>query len=237
MGLLDEHKSERRARILAAARDQLAKHGYDGLTMRDLAQAARVSVPTLYNLFGGKDAILAAAMAESVERVASRAVPADTTFFGRARLGFDTGMAMIADAPDFYRRLIPLFMISPEAQPIRQRTELGFVTLMTANLTAARDAGQLAAWADPRVVAGHMWAQYMAAFLHWGTGGCSLEEFRTIALSGICHLLLGVARGRFAEEIDATLQELAPPMAALADRGASPLAKEPRHARASTDAD
>lgn len=231
MGLLDEHKSERRARILAAARQQLARHGYDGLTMRDLAQAARVSVPTLYNLFGGKDAILASAMAESVERIASLAVPAETSFFERAKIGFDTGMAMIADAPDFYRRLIPLFMTSQEAQPIRHRTELGFLTLMTANLTAARDAGQLQPWADPRVVAGHMWAQYMAAFLHWGIGECSLEEFRTIALSGICHLLLGVARGRFAEEVNATLRELAPQMAALADLHRP--RQEPRHARTS----
>jgi AcrR family transcriptional regulator len=229
MGLLEEHKSERRARILAAARQQLAKHGYDGLTMRDLAQAARVSVPTLYNLFGGKDAILAAAMSESVERVASIAVPAETSYFERAKLGFDTGMAMIADAPDFYRRLIPLFMTSQEAKPIRLRTELGFLTLMTGNLTAARDAGQLQPWADPRVVAGHMWAQYMAAFLHWGIGECSLEEFRTVALSGICHLLLGVARGRFAEEVSATLRELAPQMAALADVHRS--RQEARHAR------
>ena len=231
MGLLDEHKSERRARILATARTQLAKHGYDGLTMRDLALAARVSVPTLYNLFGGKDAILAAAMAESVERVASLAVPAGTSFFGRAMIGFETGMAMIGDAPDFYRRLIPLFMTSPEAQPIRHRTELGFLALMTANLTAAKDAGQLASWTDPRIVAGHMWAQYMAAFLHWGIGECELEDFHTIALSGICHLLLGVARGRFAEEVDAKLRELAPRMAALADVHRS--SQETRHARTS----
>jgi AcrR family transcriptional regulator len=215
MSLFDEHKSERRRRILAVARKQLAKHGYDGLTMRDLAQAARVSVPTLYNLFGGKDTILAAAMAESVERVASLAVPADVSFFGRAMIGFDAGMAMIADAPDFYRRLIPLFMTSPDAQPIRHRTEAGFHALMTANLAAARDARQLAPWAEPRVVAGHMWGQYMAAFLHWGTGGCDLDGFRIIALSGICHILIGVARGRFADEVEAKLHELAPLIAAL----------------------
>lgn len=226
MSLFDEHKSERRRRILAAARKQLAKHGYDGLTMRDLAQAARVSVPTLYNLFGGKDAILASAMAESVERVASLTVPAETSFFGRAMIGFDMGMTMIAEAPDFYRRLIPLFMTSPEAQAIRHRTEAGFHALMTANLTAARDAGQLAPWAEPRVVAGHMWAQYMAAFLHWGIGECDLDGFRTIALSGICHLLLGVARGRFAGEVEAQLHAIAPRIAALA---AHPQ-KEARHA-------
>ena len=37
MGLIDEHKAERRARILAAARTLIAQRGYDGLTMRDLA--------------------------------------------------------------------------------------------------------------------------------------------------------------------------------------------------------
>ena len=167
MGLLDEHKSERRARILASARTQLARHGYDGLTMRDLAQAARVSVPTLYNLFGGKDAILAAAMAESVERVAALQVSSKTTFFGRALIGFDAGMAMIADAPDFYRRLIPLFMTSPEAQPIRHRTELGFLALMTANLTAARDAGQLVSWADPRIFWPHAAMLAVALGIVW----------------------------------------------------------------------
>src|SRR5689334_16840267 len=109
MSLFDEQKAERRERILRAARAHVAKHGYDGLTMRDLAAAARVSVPTLYNLFGGKDAILSAALSESVERVAGIQPPPGTTYFGRAMLGFDAGMAMVADAPDFYRRLIPLF--------------------------------------------------------------------------------------------------------------------------------
>jgi hypothetical protein len=71
----------------------------------------------------------------------------------------------------------------------------------------------------------------MAAFLHWGIGECSLEEFRTIALSGICHLLLGAARGRFADEVSATLRELAPHMADLAE--AHRPRKEAPHARSS----
>ena len=42
MSLFDEHKAERRARILTAARKLIADRGYDGLTMRDLARASRV---------------------------------------------------------------------------------------------------------------------------------------------------------------------------------------------------
>ncbi|MGH9362599.1 MAG: TetR/AcrR family transcriptional regulator, partial [Thermoanaerobaculia bacterium] len=69
MSLLEEHKAERRARILAAARELIAERGYEGLTMRDLAHASRVSVPTLYNLFGGKQAILLGELEETFERV------------------------------------------------------------------------------------------------------------------------------------------------------------------------
>ncbi|HEY6033695.1 MAG TPA: helix-turn-helix domain-containing protein, partial [Kofleriaceae bacterium] len=75
MSLFEEHKAERRERIIAAARTLVAERGYEGLTMRDLARAAKVSVPTLYNLFGSKDAILVSeleAMASSI----ARALPA-----------------------------------------------------------------------------------------------------------------------------------------------------------------
>jgi hypothetical protein len=106
---------------------------------------------------------------------------------------------------------------------------------MTANLTAARDAGELVAWAEPRVVAGHMWAQYMAAFLHWGVGECDLDGFRTIALSGICHVLLGVTRGRFADEVEVCARSIAPHIAALhpSVRGN----QEARHARSAARSD
>src|SRR6187200_1628947 len=69
MSLFEEHKAERRKRILAAARELIAERGYDGLTMRELAAASRVSVPTLYNLFGGKQAILLGELEETFAAV------------------------------------------------------------------------------------------------------------------------------------------------------------------------
>ena len=52
--------ADRKARILAAARAIIARDGYDALTTRGLAQAACVTVPTLYNLVGDKAAIISA---------------------------------------------------------------------------------------------------------------------------------------------------------------------------------
>ena len=50
-------------RILIAARSLLAEHGIAGTGMRTLAEAAGVSVPTLYNHFDSKSALVAAVFA------------------------------------------------------------------------------------------------------------------------------------------------------------------------------
>ena len=59
-----EQKAERRTRILEAAREIIADRGYEALTMRDLALASRVTVPTIYNLIGSKEQVLSAAIRE-----------------------------------------------------------------------------------------------------------------------------------------------------------------------------
>jgi AcrR family transcriptional regulator len=58
--LRDLHKDERRAQILRAARDLVADGGLDALTMRAVAQRARLSVPTVYNLVGSRADVVAA---------------------------------------------------------------------------------------------------------------------------------------------------------------------------------
>ena len=58
MPLGDEKRLERRKRILNAAREFVARVGYDNVTMKGLAEAAGVTAPTLYNTFGSKDELL-----------------------------------------------------------------------------------------------------------------------------------------------------------------------------------
>jgi AcrR family transcriptional regulator len=209
MSLFDEHKAERRTRILAAARKLVAARGYDGLTMRDLASAARVSVPTLYNLFGGKDAILIAELEQLAARMASR-MPriGELSFMARGEMGFELGMQMIAEAPEFFRAVLRMALTSPESSPMRRRAEEGFIAIMVGNLAAAKAAGQLAEWAEPDVVARHMFAHYMAVFLSWSLGELDLATFRLAALSGVCHLLIGVARGAFHADVESRLREV-----------------------------
>lgn len=54
--------AERRARILDAAAVLLTQGGIHALTMRALSESAGVSVPTIYNLIGGRDDVFVALM-------------------------------------------------------------------------------------------------------------------------------------------------------------------------------
>jgi len=207
MSLFDEHKAERRARILAAARKLVAERGYDGLTMRDLARAARVSVPTLYNLFGSKDAILVAELERTAVVIASR-IQQQGSFFARGMAGFEAGMDAIEEQPAFFRAVMRMFLTSPETGEMRRKSEQGFIAIMAGNLRAAKQAGQLVEWAEPEVVARHMHGLYISCFLAWGMGELDLPSFRDAALSGICHLLVGVTRGAFNADALARLKKL-----------------------------
>ena len=102
MSLLHEHKAERRARIGKAARQLVVERGYEGLTMRELAQKARVAVPTLYNLFGSKDAILVAELEASARVIASQLPTGGDSFFAR-------GLESLLRYSPPRQRIVPLF--------------------------------------------------------------------------------------------------------------------------------
>ena len=64
---LTPNQRERRQRILTAARDSVAAHGYHGMIMREVAIAAKVSPTTLYNLYNTKDELLLAALRDAMQ--------------------------------------------------------------------------------------------------------------------------------------------------------------------------
>ncbi|MBT4494698.1 MAG: helix-turn-helix transcriptional regulator, partial [Gammaproteobacteria bacterium] len=70
---LTPKQEDRRHRILSAARDMVADHGYEGMVMSQVADRAGVSPTTLYNLFNTKDQLvmesLRELMAESAREV------------------------------------------------------------------------------------------------------------------------------------------------------------------------
>lgn len=56
---------DKREAVLAAAAALMARHGYDGMSLGDLAEALKVSKPTLYHYVGGKEQLFAEIVARS----------------------------------------------------------------------------------------------------------------------------------------------------------------------------
>ena len=209
MSLFEEHKAERRTRILRAARQLIAERGYDGLTMRDLARASRVSVPTLYNLFGGKQALLLgelevtfAAVVASIENVKTG------TSVERALATCDAGNNDLLAVPRYSRELILLFLTSDDTAGVRREVAERYARLMAGILRAGQAAGEIQPWVDPLTMSRRMFAHYTIAMIEWARGEIGADEFRAVTRYGMCIMLLGVARGRAQRQLTTELQTL-----------------------------
>jgi AcrR family transcriptional regulator len=64
----------RRQSILEATRELLGKHGYEGTTVRDVAELAGVAKGTLYNIYGGKDELIYSAVVDVRDDVRERMI-------------------------------------------------------------------------------------------------------------------------------------------------------------------
>jgi AcrR family transcriptional regulator len=115
----------RRRRILDAASRLLATGGADGLTLREVASRASVTVPTIYNLIGDKAQVIASLAADAAERFESAldALPAQRGF-NRAEASVRATLTLCLSAPD---RFGAWFRSLPEARqtdPLRRLTEI-----------------------------------------------------------------------------------------------------------------
>ncbi|MEM7158727.1 MAG: TetR/AcrR family transcriptional regulator [Myxococcota bacterium] len=68
---LQRSQADRRARIMAGARTLVANGGAAALSMRKLADEAGLSVNTIYNLIGDRDAVLGALVDHGLGRLAT----------------------------------------------------------------------------------------------------------------------------------------------------------------------
>jgi len=224
--LFDLHKAERRARILASARRLIARRGVEGLTLRDLAAASQVSVPTVYNLIGGKQALLSALLEETFARVAARlGALAEGGLVARALALCEAGWSELLAEPAYFRELVHAFLVSDETTPLRRQIDERQMDVMTQVLRIGQAHGELAEWADPAQVASTLYAHYVLTLLRWAGGELQDPGLAPTITYGLCLILLGVARGEAAHELERRCRQaqsqLPKPDAAAAGKGAS----------------
>jgi AcrR family transcriptional regulator len=205
---MTEQKLERRDRILEAARELIIERAYREITVRDLARHCGVSVPTLYNQFGGKDALLAAAV-ESHFRAAFAEIAAGDESLGPARiLGLVHRVAVrTTELADYHRSLLKAFVASRETEPLQQSLGAELTVVFVRELEEMRSRRQLASWIDPGILAVQITTACISASVVWGQGLVGDKGLDAFMHHGVAVLLLAAARGKSRTELEAVVRD------------------------------
>ncbi len=185
--------TERRERILEAARDIVAEQGVDRLTMRELARRSRVTVPTLYNLVGGRDRVIREAVRERTALfVEGIVVPATGDPADRVLAVAEACVRELQDTPAYYRPLLRWIFSAEAAREVQDEVGRALRREFRRALGALQDRGGLAEFADPGVLASSMSRYLGAASVAWARGELDDAQFRAQGLHDVALALRAV---------------------------------------------
>jgi AcrR family transcriptional regulator len=208
MDLISEQRLARRAAILETAREMIAEMGYEAVTVRDLAQRCRVSVPTLYNQFGDKDGLLGAAIEAHFMGVL------DGAPLAAAEPGFDRLMVIVDQCAEqlltlstYHQRLLEAFMSLTNTIALQQRIALRLTNFMRRELQTMASRRQLADWAVRALVAEQMTAACINAAVIWSSGLFTDDHLRPTMRFATGLVMLGVTRGKTRARLQARIEE------------------------------
>ncbi len=203
MNLVAKQREERRARILEVARRLITEKGVAGVTMRALADESLVSVPTLYNLFGGKDELLAASVESDFSLMLAHAA-GDGSEEGLARLlGVTRTMAtQLLIQPDYTRSLMSFFWGGSESQRLREAVARALTEGLVEALDQMQARRQLVPWVDTRALGERTMTQIVMTAFEWAKAYLPDESLEPAMLTGVASMVLGFARGKAAAELE-----------------------------------
>lgn len=193
MNLVTENKLARRLSILETARKMLVERGFDTITVRDLAEACRVSVPTLYNQFGGKDQLLAAAIeAHFVD--GSDDVPVFKSEPGMDRLFaiIDVATRRLLESSEENRRLLQAFSSLESSLQVQERIGRRMIEYFDHELTIMRNQQQLNDWVEIPMLATQLTTAFISSTTIWGSGAIADDQLLAAARFSAGLILLGV---------------------------------------------
>jgi|TARA_B110000305_G_scaffold208179_1_gene240227 AcrR family transcriptional regulator len=196
MNLMSENRLARRASMMEAARQMIAEKGYESIKIRELAVACRVSVPTLYNQFGGKDQLLAAAIEDHFVGDPDQ-VKIKTSLNGLERIFaiLDVITSQFLQAPDFHRRLLKAFGSLDSTQQVQRSITASLAQEIGQELGVMQDRRELESWADPTLLAGQVVTAFISSTIAWGSGGIRENQLTAAVQYGTGLVLAGVVTG------------------------------------------
>lgn len=206
--------ARRRVRILQEARKVLAEGGFDALNLRDLADVAGITVPTIYNLIGNKAEVLKALVMnafEDYEVSLEQNLPCPTQRLPSVMM--DTFTEMIGHDEAYYRAAA-LASERLENEP-SEHSDYGFkrgtLTEYAGKLCSdARQEGLLRGEIASELLVAQMIGNHQIVFRDWAHRVISLEELRQQSLRGFYIALAADATDEFRDYLVVELKQPVP---------------------------
>ncbi|MFP6807234.1 MAG: TetR/AcrR family transcriptional regulator [Pseudomonadales bacterium] len=195
MSTRERAKDRRRLAIADAARALMSEEGDAGFSMRALAVKAGVSLATPYNLFGSKQEVIFAVMADDVRRgeASAQVVEGDEleVFFNLISLA----KAQYREEPNYNRALL-LAVFHDGGQQHRLNFGLPLHILLKNVIERAISKGYLHMQVNPGEFAISLGFTFLSCALEWANQQMSLEEFELRVHYGFALALSGLSTGK-----------------------------------------
>jgi AcrR family transcriptional regulator len=188
---------QRRARILEAAEQAFAARGYHSTSMDDIAAAAGISKPVLYDHFSSKLDLytrLTESIRDELTARGAAAMAADAPPGQRIRTGVEAFFAFVEERPSAARVLLFTPVGEPELVDAAREVQAGATAALTALLVAERDLFADAADRERRI---ELITEFMKQGLHglaewWSQHpGTPREELVDVVTALLWHGLRG----------------------------------------------
>ena len=196
---------ERRRQILDAVREAIVREGIDDLRIRALAEHCGVAVATLYNQFGSRDALIAAALEQDFRgrfeplSVRTRDLPPADKYVRRIALA----------ARDIYKMreytaAVLSFYFRPTVDPVLRAAVHDFIAADFRGIVdSIAGAGDLLEWVDRDAFAQDIVPQLYAITMMWSQGHIEEPELEHHLMRTGAFAFSGISRGDTREAFEA----------------------------------
>lgn len=202
-----ESMARRRTRVLEETRKLIAEAGYDGVTMRLLAERSDVASATLYNIYGNKETLVATAVAELFEEQmahpnAEGVSGLDGTL---ARTRWIAGE--IKRMPEYTRAMVTVYFSGSAENLVRDLLRRITTDAHRKLLESLRRKGGLLPWVDIELLASATANHQYAAVHDWAIGKVPTDRLADRQVYELLLALSGVTTGEIGEDVRARLAE------------------------------
>lgn len=207
-------KESRRARIIREAHRMIGRDGFDGLSLRKLAAAAGVTVPTIYNLIGSKEQILVELFRAWIAEIetALDQIEADQPL-EIAEAIITEAIALIREDEVFFRAAHLAMNRLTEARDVGitfQQLGEKASNMQTQAVRAAQEQGLLRGNIPAETLGWHIYLTYSEASRFWMHEFSDLDAFQNAALTGVYLHFLSDAEEAFRSELLKRLKRVQP---------------------------